>query len=54
MLFMIIEKFKDGDPLPVYRRFRDQGRQAPDGLKYIWTGFGVGPRQRFDLSTDMR
>jgi hypothetical protein len=35
MLFMIIEKFKDGDPLPVYRRFRDQGRQAPDGLKYI-------------------
>jgi hypothetical protein len=35
MLFMIIEKFKNGDPLPVYRRFRDQGRQAPDGLKYI-------------------
>jgi hypothetical protein len=35
MLFMIIEHFRDGDPLPVYRRFRDQGRLAPDGLQYI-------------------
>lgn len=35
MLYMIIELFRDGDPLPVYRRFRDQGRLAPDGLRYI-------------------
>ncbi len=35
MLYMIIEHFRDGDPLPVYRRFRDQGRLAPDGLRYI-------------------
>jgi hypothetical protein len=35
MLFMIVEKFRDGDPIPVYRRFRDQGRLAPDGLLYI-------------------
>jgi hypothetical protein len=35
MLYMIIEKFRDGDPLPVYRRFRDKGRLAPDGLRYI-------------------
>jgi len=34
MLFMIVEDFK-GDPVPVYRRFRDQGRLAPDGLRYI-------------------
>ena len=34
MLYMIIEDFK-GDPAPVYRRFRDRGRLAPDGLKYI-------------------
>ena len=32
---MIIESFRDGDPLPVYRRFRDRGRLAPDGLRYI-------------------
>jgi len=24
MLYMVIEDFRDGDPLPVYRRFRDQ------------------------------
>lgn len=32
---MIIEHFKNHDPLPVYRRFRDQGRLAPEGLRYI-------------------
>jgi hypothetical protein len=34
-LYMVIERFKGGDPLPVYRRFRDRGRQAPEGLSYI-------------------
>jgi len=34
MLYMVIERFK-GDPIPVYRRFRDRGRLAPDGLKYV-------------------
>ena len=34
MLFMIVENFR-GDPVPVYRRFRDQGRLAPEGLRYI-------------------
>ncbi len=34
MLYMIVEHFK-GDPVPVYRRFRDRGRLAPDGLRYI-------------------
>ncbi len=35
MQFVIIERFRDGDPLPVYRRFRDRGRLAPDGLRYV-------------------
>ena len=35
MLFMIVEHFKNADPLPVYRRFRDDGRLAPDGLQYV-------------------
>lgn len=35
MLYMVVERFRDGDPLPVYRRFRDQGRLAPDGLRYV-------------------
>lgn len=32
---MILERFRDGDPAPVYRRFRDRGRLAPDGLRYV-------------------
>lgn len=35
MLLMIIEHFKDGDAVPVYRRFRDRGRMAPEGLRYV-------------------
>jgi hypothetical protein len=35
MLWMIIERFKDGDPVPVYRRFREKGRLASEALKYI-------------------
>jgi hypothetical protein len=35
MLYMIVEHFRDGDPLPVYRRFRDRGRLAPAGLRYL-------------------
>jgi hypothetical protein len=35
MLFMIVEHFKNADPLPIYRRFRDRGRMAPEGLQYV-------------------
>ena len=35
MLYVVIERFRDGDPVPVYRRFRDHGRLAPDGLTYV-------------------
>jgi Domain of unknown function (DUF3303) len=35
MTYMVIEHFRGGDALPVYRRFRDQGRLAPDGLTYV-------------------
>ena len=34
-LYMVIENFKNGDAVPVYRRFRDRGRLAPEGLSYI-------------------
>jgi hypothetical protein len=35
MLFMVIERFKDRDAKAVYRRLREQGRGAPDGLRYV-------------------
>jgi hypothetical protein len=35
MLFMMIERFKNRDALAVYRRFKEQGRMAPQGLSYV-------------------
>jgi Protein of unknown function (DUF3303) len=35
MLFMVIERFKDQDPVPVYKCVRDEGRKLPEGLKYL-------------------
>ncbi|HEY4129796.1 MAG TPA: DUF3303 family protein [Gemmatimonadaceae bacterium] len=35
MLFMIVEHFRGGDARPVYERFRERGRLAPDGLRYV-------------------
>lgn len=35
MLYLIVEHFRDGDPVPVYRKFRDAGRGLPDGLRYV-------------------
>jgi len=34
MLYLVVEHF-NGDPVSAYRRFRDQGRMAPDGLRYV-------------------
>ncbi len=34
-LYMVIENFRNGDAVPVYRRFRDRGRLAPAGLSYV-------------------
>lgn len=35
MLYMIVESFRNHDAAPVYQRFREQGRLAPDGLIYV-------------------
>jgi Protein of unknown function (DUF3303) len=35
MLFMVIERFRDNDMVPIYQRLRDHGRSFPDGLEYI-------------------
>ena len=35
MIYMVIEEFHGGDPVPVYRRFRDSGRNLPEGLRYL-------------------
>lgn len=35
MLFMVIERFKDNDMIPVYERVEEGGRLLPEGLVYI-------------------
>jgi hypothetical protein len=35
MLYMVIERFKNRDAKAVYRRFRERGRIAPEGLTYV-------------------
>lgn len=32
---MVVEHFKNKDAAPVYRRFREKGRLAPEGLRYV-------------------
>jgi hypothetical protein len=32
---MVVEQFRNRDPVPVYRRFREHGRLAPQGVAYV-------------------
>jgi hypothetical protein len=34
MLFVVIERFKNGNAEPVGQRFRDRGRMLPEGVVY--------------------
>lgn len=49
MLFMVIEHFKGRDAKAVYRRFRDKGRLAPDGLVYVGSWIEVNFDRCFQL-----
>ncbi|HZZ60831.1 MAG TPA: DUF3303 family protein [Roseiarcus sp.] len=44
MLFMVIERFRDIDMVPVYERVRAAGRSLPEGLEYVdsWVEAGFG------------
>ena len=35
LLFMVIERFRDDDMLPIYKKLRDGGRMLPEGLRYV-------------------
>ena len=35
MLYMVIERFKEGTAIEIYRRFRQRGRMMPEGVEYI-------------------
>lgn len=46
---MVIERFREGDALPVYRRFRDRGRLAPEGLRYVASWVETDLRRCFQV-----
>ena len=55
MLFMVIERFRGGDPTPVYQRFRERGRMTPEGLAYVDSWVDESLRTCFQLMrTDRR
>ena len=35
MLFMVIERFKDNNMVPIYQRLEERGRQLPGGLRFV-------------------
>ena len=55
LLYMIVERFRNQDPLPIYRRFQTHGRLAPDGLQYVSSWVDVKLECCFQLmETDHR
>ena len=48
-LFMVIENFRPGQAPAVYRRFRDKGRLAPDGLRYVSSWVDLDFRRCFQV-----
>ena len=49
MLFMVIERFRAGQAPAVYRRFRDRGRLAPDGVRYVSSWVDMGFERCFQI-----
>ena len=55
MLYMVVETFRGGDAIPVYRRVRDSGRGMPDGLSYVSSWVTDDLRRCFQvMETDRR
>ena len=48
-LFMVIEHFRAGHAPAVYRRFRDRGRLAPEGLSYVSSWVDLEFRRCFQV-----
>ena len=48
MLYMIVEHFGD-NAVPIYRRFRERGRMAPDGVRYVASWVTTDYRRCFQV-----
>jgi hypothetical protein len=49
MLFMVVEDFRNRDRKAIYRRFRDKGRMAPEGLQFVNSWMSADMSRCFQL-----
>jgi hypothetical protein len=49
MLFIVIERYREGQAPAVYRRFRDRGRMAPEGVRYVSSWVDLEFRRCFQV-----
>ena len=49
MLYMVIERFRQGQAPAVYRRAREQGRMMPEGLEYVASWVEAGFARCFQV-----
>lgn len=49
MLFMVIENYRPGQAAAVYRRFRERGRMAPEGVRYVTSWVDLDFRRCFQV-----
>jgi hypothetical protein len=49
MLYMVVERFKDGDAAAVFRRSRERGRMLPEGLRYVDSWVSADLKRCFQL-----
>jgi hypothetical protein len=49
MLFMVVERYRPGQAPEVYRRFRDRGRMAPRGVRYVSSWVDLQFRRCFQV-----
>jgi hypothetical protein len=56
MLFMVVERFRDNDMIPIYQRVRASGRSLPEGLEYLDSWVEANFSRCFQLMrcTDLR
>jgi hypothetical protein len=55
MLYMVIERFKEGTAPEIYQRFRERGGMIPKGLEGVsfWSA-GVGPSDSRWIDLDFK
>ena len=49
MLYMVIETFRPGKAQEVYQRFRERGRMAPEGVRYVTSFVDLEFRRCFQV-----